>query len=188
MLNSKVANKYAQALFAIAKERDILAAAQTQLTDVTEQISQQENLQAAFYHPLLPADAKKTIVTQVFGADLDRIVLQFLLYLIDKNREFILPAITEEYVKLANACRHIAVAEVVSAMPLTDGQAKALAAKLGEVTGTYVTLRQKVDARLIGGLVVKLGDKLIDGSVARQLSLLEAALTKTPLTKIGVTG
>ena len=72
-------------------------------------------------------------------------------------------------------------------MPLAETEKQALAEKLGKVTGKNVILKTNVDQRIIGGVIVKIGDKLIDGSVARQLKSLQAALLKTEVTKIGVT-
>lgn len=188
MLSNQLAAKYAQALCELANQQNILAEAEQQLAMVVGLAEENSDLKTLLYHPLISGAAKKETLIRLFGDELHVVVRNFLLLLIDKHREAALPAILNEYTALANTLRNIIVADVTTAMPLTEGQEKALASKLGAITGKQVRIKQHIDARLIGGVVVKIGDKLIDGSVARQLSMLKAALTKIPLTKIGVTG
>ena len=114
---------------------------------------------------------------------------QFLLDLAQKHREGALPAILREYVELAREDkRNLLMADVTTAMPLTAGQEQALADKLAAMTGRTIKIRQHVDSGILGGIVVRVGDKLLDGSLSHQLSVLQADLLKTPLKKVGVTG
>lgn len=188
MLSNQLASKYAQALCELANQHNILAEVEQQLGMVVGLAETNSELKTLLYHPLISGEAKKETIIRLFGDDLHVVVRNFLLLLIDKHREAALPAILREYTTFANALRNIVVADVTTAMPLNEGQKKALADKLSATTGKQVQIKQHIDVRLIGGVVVKIGDKLIDGSVARQLSMLQAALTKIPLTKIGVTG
>jgi len=112
----------------------------------------------------------------------------FLLQLVEKHREAALPAILREYVELAKEDkRNLLMADVTTALPLTAGQEQALAEKLAAMTGRTIKIRQHVDSSILGGIVVRVGDKLLDGSVSHQLSVLQADLLKTPLMKVGVT-
>jgi len=112
----------------------------------------------------------------------------FLLQLAEKHREAALPAILREYVELAKEDkRNLLMADVTTALPLTAGQEQALAEKLAAMTGRTIKIRQHVDSSILGGIVVRVGDKLLDGSVSHQLSVLQADLLKTPLMKVGVT-
>jgi F-type H+-transporting ATPase subunit delta len=114
---------------------------------------------------------------------------KFLLELAEKHREGALPAILREYVELAQEDkRNLLMADVTTAMPLTPGQEQALAEKLAAMTGRTIKIRQHVDSGILGGIVVRVGDKLLDGSLSHQLSVLQADLLKTPLKKVGVTG
>jgi F-type H+-transporting ATPase subunit delta len=113
---------------------------------------------------------------------------KFLLQLAEKHREADLPAILREYVELAKEDkRNLMMADVTTALPLTDGQEQALAEKLAAMTGKTIKIRQHVDSGILGGIVVRVGDKLLDGSLSHQLSVLQADLLKTPLMKVGVT-
>ena len=114
---------------------------------------------------------------------------KFLLELAEKHREGALPAILREYVELAKEDkRNLLMADVTTALPLTASQEQALAEKLTAMTGKTIKIRQHVDSEILGGIVVRVGDKLLDGSLSHQLSVLQADLLKTPLKKVGVTG
>lgn len=113
----------------------------------------------------------------------------FLLQLVEKHREASLPAILREYVELAKEKKsNLIMADVTTALPLTASQEQALADKLAAMTGKAIKIRQHVDSSILGGVVVRVGDKLLDGSVSHQLSVLKADLLKIPLMKVGVTG
>ena len=114
---------------------------------------------------------------------------KFLLELAEKHREGALPAILREYVELAKEDkRNLLMADVTTALPLTASQEQALAEKLAAMTGKTIKIRRHVDSGILGGIVVRVGDKLLDGSLSHQLSVLQADLLKTPLKKVGVTG
>ena len=113
----------------------------------------------------------------------------FLLQLAEKHRDADLPAILREYVELAKENKsNLIMADVTTALPLTASQEQALAEKLAAMTGKTIKIRQHVDSEILGGIVVRVGDKLLDGSLSHQLSVLQADLLKTPLKKVGVTG
>ena len=113
----------------------------------------------------------------------------FLLQLAEKHRDADLPAILREYVELAKENKStLIMADVTTALPLTASQEQALAEKLAAMTGKTIKIRQHVDSEILGGIVVRVGDKLLDGSLSHQLSVLQADLLKTPLVKVGVTG
>lgn len=188
MLSNQLAVKYAQALCELANEKNILADAERQLALVVDLAEQNAELKELLYHPLIPGAAKKETIVRLFGGELHEVVKNFLLLLVDKHREAALPAILHEYTALANEIRNIVVADVTVAMPISREQEQALAQSLGAKLGKTVRINQHIDSRIISGVIVKIEDKLIDGSVARQLNMLKAALTRTPLTKIGVTG
>jgi len=187
MIASQLALRYAEALYELAAEKQALASVEKDLAGLEENLAAYGDLANLLYHPQVPAEAKKDTVVKVFGPHVSDYVRNFLLVLIDKRREAALPAIIKEYRALANEARNIAEAEVTTAAPLAEEERAALTAKLSAATGKNIVLKTRVDAGIIGGVVVKLGDKLIDGSVVRQLAALRAALLKTEVSKIGVT-
>lgn len=178
MLTNQLASTYAQAIYELADSKGMLDQVEEQLLLVDRTISSHEDLHNLMYHPQVPAQAKKETLVQIFGADLTDYVRNFLMLLVDKRRETALPAITREYVRLANEKRNIAEAEVITAVPLTEEQQKALQAKLSAVTCKNIVLKPQIDQSIIGGVVVKIGGKLIDGSVTGRVQALRTALLK----------
>lgn len=182
MLINQLAHTYATAICQIAKEKSMLDEVETQLKGIDEVISTNADLSKLLYHPRVPAKVKKETVTAIFGEDLDQFVLNFLLLLIDKRRETAFTAIVKEYVVLANEIRNIALAEVTAAKELNASQQQALIDKLKKITGKNIVLKINYDETILGGVIVKIGDKLIDGSVARQLKVLKSKLLAQKLT------
>lgn len=187
MLANQLATKYAQAIYELAAEKEMLDQVENELRLVESTIDTYSDLSTLIYHPRVLAQAKKETISKIFSNDIADFVLKFLMLLVDKRRETVLPAIIREYVKLANEARSIVEAEVTTAMPLSPDQQLGLSSKLSLVTGKTVVIKTQIDKRIIGGVVVKIGDKLIDGSVTRQLELFKNALLNTEVTGIGVT-
>ena len=96
--------------------------------------------------------------------------------LIDKRRIQTFDAIAHIFAELSNEARGIVVADVTTAQPLAEAQEKALAEKLERVTGKKIALRGHRDPSLIGGVVVRIGDRRIDGSVKGRLAAMTAEL------------
>lgn len=187
MLTNQLAVKYAQAIYELAGEKDMLNGVEQEMRLVESTITSYDDLSTLIYHPQVLAQAKKETIRKVFGQDISDVVLKFLLLLVDKRRESILPGIISEYVKMANNAQGIIEAEVTTALPLVASQQTALADKLSLVTGKKVVLKTQIDQGIIGGIIVKIGDKLIDGSVVRQLATLKKALLNNEVTGIEVT-
>lgn len=187
MLANQLAIKYAQAIYELAAEKDMLNVVEQELRLVESTIASYHDLSTLMYHPQVLAKAKQETIRKVFEQDLTDFVLKFLLLLVDKRRETVLPDIIREYIKMANEARNILEAEVITAMPLLESQENALVNKLGAVTGKKVLITKSIDTSIIGGMIVKIGDKLIDGSIVRQLATLKNALLNNEVTGIGVT-
>ena len=187
MLANQLAVKYAQAVYELAMEKNMLSAVEEELHLVESTIASYEGLSTLIYHPQVLAQVKKETIHKVFGQDINDFVLKFLLLLVDKRRESILPAVIDEYVKMANQARNIMEAEIITALPLAESQHTALVSKLSLATGKQIVLKPQIDRSIIGGIIVKIGDKLIDGSVVRQLATLKKALLNNEVTGIEVT-
>jgi F-type H+-transporting ATPase subunit delta len=181
MLTNPIAQKYAQAIYEIACDKNMLEQVEEQLKMIAATLSETSDLPKFLYHPLVQAKAKHELIAKVFAQEVADFVYTFLLLLVDKRRETLLPDIIREFNLLANQARNIVEADVTVAMPLQEAEQLALARKLGAITGKNVLLHVSVDERILGGVIVKIGDKLIDGSVARQLHMLQSALSQTPV-------
>jgi F-type H+-transporting ATPase subunit delta len=174
-----VAGRYARALFAAAAERNIVSEVEKGLADIVELLQTQEEFKTFLLHPNIAADAKKGVLKQYFGERLPKILLNTLLLLIDRRREQILPALKERYSAIADEALNQAKAVVYTPFELSDEEMEAVAARFSRLTGKTIQAEMRVDKSLLGGLRVKIGDRLYDGSLSGKLANLEKALLQT---------
>ena len=167
MLNLQLVRKYAKAIFEIAQEEGKLVEYGDELKAAREGIESVPQAMEFFSNPQVDPKQKK---------ELSKDVYHFLLLLVDKHRFVLFPAIVDEYRALSNEARGILIADVTTATAASKKQQKAIADKLEQITGKKVELRLHEDKSLIGGVVVKIGDRRIDGSVAGRLETMKRKL------------
>ena len=187
MLTHPAAKEYAHALLELAAERNAVNAVEEQLRTVVQACHDNDGLGKIFYHPRVPLHSKRDLVQTLFGPVLADFVGNFLLLLIDKRRETLLPYILEEYERLADKADNVCKVGVTTAMPLTQRQKEAFITKLSGLTGCNIELLTTVDKRLLGGAVLQIGDKRVDGSILSHLDQLKTILLKKEATGIEVT-
>jgi len=176
MLNIQLARKYSRAMFEIAEEEGKLEDYGKELTGIKKDFDSSPELKSFLANPQVEVKGKKSLLGKLFSGEVSEVVLNFLYLLADKRRLTLFDAIESEYRALSNEARGIVVADVTTAGKMTDAQLTKMKDKLAAVTGKKIELREHEDKRLIGGAVVKIGDKRIDGSVAGRLSKLTAKL------------
>lgn len=176
MLNLQLARKYSRAIFEIAQEEDKLVEYGKELADVRNGMDSVPAAVAFLSNPQVEAKAKKELIQKIFEGELSANVYNFLMLLIDKRRIGLFDAIEDIYRELSNEARGILIADVTTAEPAGKTQQDAIKAKLMQVTGKQVELRLHEDKSILGGVVVKIGDRRIDGSVAGRLETLKKEL------------
>jgi len=186
MLRHPAAREYARVLIELATEKNMVDEVRSQLAGILAACDGSADLAKLFYHPLVPMQAKKETVTHLFAPGLAEFVSNFLLLLVDKRRETLLPAIFDEYGLLADAANNVCHVEMTTAMPVDLEQQRTWTEKLSGLIGKKVQLAVTVDKKLIGGAVLQIGDKRLDGSVASQLENLRKALLKKEASGIEV--
>ena len=174
--NVILAKKYGRAIYEIAAEQNSLKQTEEDLVLIADAIRKNQNLKDFLNHPLLHRDVKKDTLKKLFADKVQPVVLQFCYVVMDKDRFEVFPMMVDYYVAMAHEGMGVEEADVTSALPLSKSQAEALKDKLADITGKKIILKQKVDTALIGGFTVQVGDRLIDGSVARQLDTLKAKM------------
>ena len=125
---------------------------------------------------MLPVENKKAIVEDLLGERAHPITLGLLAFVIDLGRARHIPKIVEELARMASVERNHALAEVRTAVDLTDEQRRRLAEALSRATGRTVDLKVVVDPSVIGGVVARVGDEVFDGSIASRLEDAKQAL------------
>lgn len=180
MKGVKAASRYAKSLLSLAIEQKSLDAAYNDMKLIDDTCDQSRELQALLKSPVIKADKKQAIMTALFGSKLSPITAGFMKLIIQHRREDILHEIADSFVKQYKAHKNIGVAEIITASPLkADAKAKILE-QLRKQEGREMEIIEKVDPSLIGGLIVRIGDKQFDGSISRKLNDLKKDFSKNP--------
>lgn len=176
MLGGAVASRYAQALYDIAVDKGALDAFEEELKGVVALLQEEQGIGKILNHPQVTIEDKKQLIKQLFEGRVSETTLNFLYLIVDRHREIYLNDIVVEFTRMANEARNMVDAEVISARELNDTYKAELAKVLSRLAGKEVSPEFRVDASLIGGLVVRIGDKVIDGSVKHKLETLKQRL------------
>ena len=176
MLNIQLASKYATAVFEIAKEENNLDGYDKDLAKVRADVFAIPEAVKFFQNPLIPQQAKKDLLVKAFDKEISATVMNFLMLLVDKKRIGVFNEIYDILTSLKNKEQGILIADVTTAFNLTKKQQDALIKKLTTLTKRKIQIRPHKDASIIGGIILKIGDKRIDGSAAGRLRALQTAM------------
>ena len=172
-----VADRYSAALFELADERSVLVDVATDLRTVKALIQESEELRRMMWSPVLTRAAQqKAVVALAERTRLGELTRNFLRLLARNRRLYALPGIIEAYLNRLAARRGEVSAKVTSAVALNETQVGAVGVALKKVVGSNVMLDVTVDPALLGGLVVKVGSRMVDGSLRTKLQQLKIAM------------
>ena len=165
------------ALFELARDQDALDAVAGDLGDLRAMLQESADLRRLIQSPVLSREDQGRAVTALAErAGFAELTRQFLGLLAHKRRLFALPAIIKAYLAMLGQHKGEVSAELVSAVALTDEQLAAVKEQLSKAVGQSVTLATAVDPGLLGGLVVRVGSRMIDASLRTKLQRLETAM------------
>ena len=174
---SGLAARYAAALFDLADERRILDEVASDLRQLRAMVQASPDLQRLIRSPILSRDEQSKGIEALAGAaGLSTLVRHFLAVVARNRRLFAVPAMIEAFLAKLAARRGEVTAEVTTAQPLSEAQLAALNEQLRRSVGSRVSIDVQVDPGLIGGLVVKLGSRMVDGSINSKLQRLQLAM------------
>ncbi|MDF1545059.1 MAG: ATP synthase F1 subunit delta [bacterium] len=178
MLAQEVAKKYANALFDSAIAHSSMDTVHTDLEDIASVAKFDSSLMKFLNTPNVAETAKVQLIQNIFGERVQRLSLEFLLVMIEKKRIAYLPEVIDEFTRLVEAKNGIGRATIITAIPLDESQRSALRTKLSAKTSLKITMEEKVDRSIIGGVIVILHNEIIDGSIQHGLDLVEEQLSK----------
>jgi F-type H+-transporting ATPase subunit delta len=172
-----LARRYAKALFAVGKEKDNYEAYNEALQGVAGLYVSHPEVVDALTNPLYPFDVReKVMVGLVNSIGVDKIMGNFLNLLVQNKRAEILPEIADEFQIMVDTEKNISHGSVISAVALSDELQTNVQAALEKLTGKKVELSTSVDPSLIGGIIAKVGDLVLDGSIRKQLAGLKDSI------------
>ncbi|PEA54478.1 F0F1 ATP synthase subunit delta [Bacillus pseudomycoides] len=178
MSNEIVAKRYAVALFQIAKEKHVLEMFEEELRLVQSVFVSSKELHTFLGQPNISAEKKKQTLSNVFST-VSQPILNTLYLLIDNHRETLVPEIVDVYVALANEERNVADATVYSTRSLTEDEKLSIAEAFAKKTGKdAIRVQNVVDEDLLGGIKVRIGNRIYDGSLQGKLARIQRELMK----------
>lgn len=176
MANSQAAERYAESLISLATEgghQDVVFA---DMQNLEQMLKGTPELGRVLGSPIVSSEKKLEILKALFKGGSAEITVRFLEQIAKHDRSSLLPGIATQFVTKYLNSKGTTRGEVVSAIPLGEAELKEVSALAKKLTGMDVQLEQRVDARLIGGFVLRVGDKQIDQSVAAKLDRMRRQL------------
>lgn len=172
MRETTVARNYAEALFDLAQRADATSAWGKRIADLGAAIAEDETLRRFLESPRVSPEQKNEIFTKALGDRVPAAFLKFLRAVIRNRRQMLLPVIADEYATLVDEAENRLHARVTVAREADDATAKAIARELSRVYGKTVVPHLTVNPAIGGGMIARIGDTVIDGSVRRRLRML----------------
>ena len=177
--NSLIANRYADALVEIVKSGKLTyEKVSTDLNVIENTLSQSTDLDEFLKNPLISTEDKKEIIDKVFTGEIDGLVSNFLKVLIDKSRFSAFREILGSYNEVLDKINKLSRVKVVSAVGLSEDAKNRLKDKLENKLQKNVVLDWEIDSEIIAGLVIKMGDNIIDTSIKHKLEDLSKNITR----------
>ena len=173
MATDELINGYAQALFSIVRAEGELDRVEDELYHFGKLLESNHELKQTLSDKSIERDQRAKVLEQILSGKVSPHTLGLLEFIVSQGRARQLPQILEELSDLAAEAREAVVAEVRTAVPLDDSQRQQLASALSSATGKKVEVKVVVDPSVVGGIVAKVGDTVIDGSVRRRLEQLK---------------
>jgi len=169
-----LARRYAKALFSLGKDEGKFEEYNDTLSALAELYQQAPEVRDGLTNPIYPLEARRKVMTAIAdSAKADAMLTRFLGLLIDKKRADILPDIAFEMQAMVDKEKNISHGSVISAVELDDALKEKIQATLEKITGKKVLLETTVDPSILGGIIAKVGDIVLDGSIRTQLSGLK---------------
>lgn len=179
LVSSQVGEPYAQALMSLAQQNDLTNQFGDTFRSLSSLLTESQEFKDFVLNPVIKGEDKKAILKQVMGNDANPYLINFMMLLVDKRRIIFLESIVEQYLNLLRKLNKTVLAEVTSATELNEEQRNGIVEKVkGISNASDVELRSTIDPSLIGGVIIKVGSKVIDASLRGQLRRISISLNQ----------
>lgn len=179
MKGVRAAARYAKALQQLSQEKNLLDEIIVDVKLIHNTIAENKELSLMLKSPIIEADKKGKVLSLIFDKKINDVSLNFIQLVISHKREAILAPICEEFISIYNGIKNIAIVKVTSAVALTDVLRTDLIVKIKkDYSLAAVELVEKVDESLIGGMILRIGDKQLDASIKGQLNNIKQELVQ----------
>lgn len=168
-----VTTRYANALFALAEEKNSVTEYETEASEIIKILRTDSQFIDLLTHPSIVMEKKIELVSDVFEGRVTDDFVGLMILCIKKYRQNIIVDILEEFVDMAKAYNGFIKASVTSAVELNENQLTQIKSNLEESTNKQIELHAIVDEDILGGLIIRVGDKVVDGSVRGKMRSLQ---------------
>ena len=168
---------YARALFDLAAASDAVDEADAGLVAIVDAIHGHTSLMSTLTDDAVPGPKKRAIMREIFETHVAAEALAVASVMVERGHADVVDAVARAYREIVQAERGVVVAEVVTAVPLTDELRVSIVERLSVSLGRPVSLRERVDASIIGGIIINVGGRVLDGSFSSQLDSVRSALS-----------
>ena len=175
--SSTVARNYAETLLALSRKAEDAPGWGTMLRQVAAAMTSDATLHGFLESPRIAAEQKSAVLSKALGDRVPRVFLLFLHSLVKNRRQMLIPQIASEYDTLLDASNGIVHARVTVSRETPDSERDAIARQLSRSVGKTVVPHLEVDPSILGGIVVRIGDTVMDGSLRRRLGLLRRRMS-----------
>ncbi len=169
MIGTRAALRYAKATLNLAKEKNLADEVKKDMILIRDTIEENSDLEIMLKSPIIKSARKRSVLIAVFKTKINDITKGLIDVLIENKRLNLLPLVAKEYIVIYDFMKGIEVAHVTTAVPLTKELEKAILKRVHESVDTKVSIVNVVDPSIIGGFVLRVGDKEYDSSVAYRL-------------------
>lgn len=176
MLDKSVAITFVNALLEVATKKGLFEQIEKDLELVSDVITKHGDFKKTLFHPSITRNEKKKLIKKVFGTATSDLTRNFLNLLVDRRKEGILEFLPAIYKETVDGNKGIVKARVTTAGPLTENQMNGLKRRLDKLTGKKVEVEVVQDPQILGGIMVRVGNKMLDGSIASRLKNLKTRL------------
>ena len=175
------ASRYAQALFDISRLTHQDEEIEAELESFSAALKKTPALETSFKNPRLSLEQKRKFLVKIYQErhhEIYETLLNFFMVLFEKHRFYLIHEISSDFKRIADEAKGQGVAEIQTAVALDPQSEAVIVSRLEQMAGYKITVKKEIDPALIGGVVIKLKNKILDGSVKNRIHLLTEALTQ----------
>jgi len=180
MQGTRVASRYAKAFIDLAMEQGMFEEAHKDMQYISEMCESNHDFITFLKSPIIKTDKKQAVLKQLFSGKLNKVTEAYIQLITAKKREIYLAEIANEFINQYKEKKKILTAVVTTANGIDDVIRKKVMEIVKGVSTSEVVLQEKIDKNIIGGFIIRVGDKQVDASIARKISQLKQTFKENP--------
>jgi len=183
MEGTRVASRYAKSFIDLSIEQGALEKAIADMKHIISICKSNPDFVIFLKSPVIKTDKKQAVLKEIFGGKLDKVTFAYIMLITNKKREKYLPEIAAEFLNQYNVKKHILKAVITTASGIDDVTRKKIMELVKDVNTSEVLIEEKINKEIIGGFIIRVGDKQVDASIVRKLNNLRRSFKENPFIK-----